>query len=133
MAFLTARPEHRAALRERLGGSPPMMVVGLCAAWCGTCRDFEADFARLAAAYPQALFIWLDIEDDSEIVGDVDVENFPTLAVFRAGAPVHFGISLPQEGVVRRVLEALARDDARAIAVPDAVATLPRRIAGHAG
>ena len=78
------------ALDER-----PLLVVGLCAAWCGTCADFSAAFDRLAASRPDAAFVWLDIEDDADVVGDVDVENFPTLAIYERGRPVHFGTSLP--------------------------------------
>jgi hypothetical protein len=41
---------------------------------------------------------------------------------------VHFGISVPQEQVVRRVLQALAGDAPEA-AVPEEVRSLPARIA----
>jgi thioredoxin reductase (NADPH) len=106
--FLTAKARDLAALREKLMGDPAFVVIGLCAAWCRVCGEFEPAFDRLARERPDALFLWLDIEDDSALVGDVDVENFPTLAVYRDGVAVHFGISLPQEAIVRRVLEALA-------------------------
>jgi thioredoxin reductase (NADPH) len=132
MAYLTARPGDLPALRARLRAGPDFLVIGLCAAWCGTCVDFEEAFARLAAERPHALFIWLDIEDDSALVGDVEVENFPTLAVFRGGQPLFFGVSLPQEPVVRRVLEALATDAPR-IEVREEVRSLPARIAEQVG
>ena len=44
---------------------------------------------RLAEARPEIVFAWADIEDDAEFVGDIDVESFPTLAVFRAGQALH--------------------------------------------
>src|SRR5271163_2030467 len=84
-----------------------LLVIGLCADWCDTCRDFRPAFGRIASLHPEATFIWLDIEDDSAIAGDVDVENFPTLAVFRDDAPMFFGPTLPQEGVVERLVGAL--------------------------
>jgi thioredoxin 1 len=105
-----------------------MIVVGLCAEWCPVCRDFEPAFARLAAEWPAARFVWLDVDDDAAAVGDVDVDDFPTLAVYRDGRALHFGAALPQEALVRRLLLALSRADRAAIEVPDAVATLPERL-----
>ena len=106
-----------------------MVVVGFCATWCRVCTEFRPSFARLAGELPGARFVWLDVEDDSELVGDIEVEDFPTIAVFRGDVPVHFGTTLPHEEVVRRLLLALATDERPAIDVPEAVATLPRRLA----
>ena len=108
--------------------APDMLVVALCAAWCHTCEEFRPAYERIAREFPGAAFVWLDIEDDSDRVDDVEVEDFPTLAVFRGGVPVHFGPSLPHEGVVRRLLQALASETHAAAAVSDAVRTLPGRL-----
>jgi thioredoxin reductase (NADPH) len=108
---------------------PAMMVVCLCAAWCDTCTEFRVAFDRIAAARPQVRFVWLDIEDDSGLCGDIDVENFPTLAVYRDDTLLHFGVSLPQEGTVARLVDALAgRSGADAVAAADAVRALPQRL-----
>lgn len=109
----------------------PLLVVALCAAWCGACREFRPVFERIATVQPDAAFVWLDVEDDSVIAGDIDVENFPTLAVYRNGTAVHFGISLPHEAVIARLVKALA-EGARPIAVGDAVADLPNLLREHA-
>jgi thioredoxin reductase (NADPH) len=106
-----------------------MIVVCLCAAWCDTCTEFRIAFDRLARQRPDMRFIWLDIEDDSALCGDIDVENFPTLAIYRGDTLLHFGVSLPQEGTVARLVDAMAaRADAAAKAA-DAVLELPRRLA----
>ncbi len=105
-----------------------LLVVALCAAWCDTCAEFFEAFEVLAREHDGATFVWLDIEDDASIVGDIDVENFPTLAIFRNGRPQHFGVSLPQAGVVRRVLASLTAASS-AIEVDDAVRRLPRTLA----
>lgn len=126
---LTLRSEHRRVLAERLAQAPAATIIGLCAAWCDTCREFRASFERLADARRDALFVWLDIEDDSAVVGDIEFENFPSLAVFREGVPVFFGATSPQEGVVRRLLAALAHGAPVAVPVPDEVAALPRTLA----
>ena len=83
-------------------------VICLCAQWCGTCRDYRAGFDALAAQFPQVGFDWLDIEERADELGDIDVENFPTLAVFRGEMPVFFGASLPQEGVVASLVMMLS-------------------------
>ena len=94
------------------------LVVGLCAAWCDTCGQFRSDFETLAAKSPETTFVWLDIEDDAETVGDIDIDNFPTIAVFRENRLVHFGVSLPQAGVVSRLLTSLTSEVREAIADP---------------
>jgi thiol-disulfide isomerase/thioredoxin len=60
-----------------------LVVVALCAAWCDTCNEFRTSFERIAERRPDIVFVWLDIEDDSDVCGDIDVENFPTLAIYR--------------------------------------------------
>ena len=96
-----------------------MIVVCLCAAWCDTCTEFRVAFDRIAAARPDMRFVWLDIEDDSELCGDIDVENFPTLAIYRGDTLLHFGVSLPQEGTVARLVDAMAARAAAAAAAPE--------------
>jgi len=105
-----------------------MMVVCFCAAWCDTCTEFRVAFDRIAAARPDMSFVWLDIEDDSDTCGDIDVENFPTLAIYRDGTLLHFGVSLPQEGTVSRLVDAMAAAPAAAAAAPEPVVALPRRL-----
>lgn len=107
----------------------PLVVIALCAEWCGTCREFRPVFERIAAAHPYMLFAWADIEDDAELVGDIDVDNFPTLAIFKGGKPLHFGVSLPLEAVVSRLLQTVAGDDAATFECPPEVKTLGAQLA----
>lgn len=103
-------------------------VVCLCAAWCDTCAEFRLAFDRIAAARPGLRFIWLDIEDDSAICGDIDVENFPTLAIYRGDALLHYGVSLPQEGTVARLVDVISARAEPAAEAPAAVLDLPQRL-----
>lgn len=101
------------------------LVVCLCAAWCDTCTEFRDTFARLERAHPEASFVWLDVEDDAALVGDLDIENFPTLAVFRESAPLFYGVTLPQEGVVTRTLNSVLEQEKPVTAVPKEISGLP--------
>jgi len=104
---------------------PELLVACLCATWCKTCTEFRATFDKLSASNPSSKFVWLDVEDDSTLVGDIEIENFPTLAVFRGDTPLFYGVTMPQEGVVVRTLASLQRPDRDAIQVPDEIAGLP--------
>jgi len=57
--------------------------------------------------------------------GDIDVENFPTLAIYRDRKPLHFGVSLPHETTVGRLVDALADSGQPLADAPDEVAALP--------
>jgi len=102
-----------------------LLVACLCATWCKTCTEFRGTFDKLVAANPGVRFEWLDVEDDSALVGDIEIENFPTLAVFRGDRPLFYGVTMPQEGVVARTLASLLRPDRDAIQVPEEIAGLP--------
>ena len=82
-------------------------AVCLCAGWCGTCRDYRPLFDDLARAHPEVRFEWVDIEDESEIAGDLDVETFPTLLIGRDRTALFLGPLLPQAPVLARLLTSL--------------------------
>lgn len=83
-------------------------VICLCAEWCGTCREYRAGFEALAGEFPDMRFRWVDIEDQADEMGDLDVENFPTILVRRGEDVLFFGTMLPHLGVLRRTLETFA-------------------------
>jgi thioredoxin 1 len=109
--------------------SDPALVVVLCAGWCRVCQAFEPVFASLAAEWPDARFVWLDVDDGADALGEVEVDDFPTLAVYRDGRAIHFGAVLPQAAVVRRVLGSLLTEDRAPIDARAAIHSLPARLA----
>ena len=83
-----------------------LRVVCLCAAWCGVCRDYAALFDDAALAFgAQATFARLDIEDEAELLGDVDVENFPTLLIARGAQALFFGTITPHAQTLTRLVQ----------------------------
>ena len=66
----------------------PLLVACLCAAWCRTCDEYEPMFEGLQHRFGKAArFVWVDIEDEDEAMGPVDVENFPTLLIAHPRKP----------------------------------------------
>lgn len=95
-----------------------LLVACLCAEWCGSCREYRATFAALAAQFAgTADFAWIDVEDEADALGDVDVENFPTLLIVDDGGERFRGPVTPQPQTAERLVRS-ALDGAFA-AAPD--------------
>jgi len=92
-------------------------LICLCADWCGTCREWRPQLAKEAARHPGVRFSWVDIEDQADAMGDVDIETFPTLLIAQGAKARFLGPVLPSTGAIGRLLESL-RADPRAGAVP---------------
>lgn len=56
-------------------------VICLCAQWCGTCRDYTPVFSALHDQRPGLRTHWVDIEDQEDTLGDVDITTFPMLLI----------------------------------------------------
>ena len=105
MHSLTLTTDNRADIAAALAG-PRWIVACLCAQWCGTCTTYRATFEELAARHPDKLFVWVDIEDQAEVVGELDIENFPTLLIQQDDNVAFFGTVLPDGGLAHRMVQA---------------------------
>jgi thioredoxin 1 len=102
--------------------TPPyaeMLVACLCADWCGTCRDYLATFEHVQAQFPGAHFLWIDVENEAELVDPIEVENFPTLLIARRDQAMFFGTVTPHVETLQRLIRTQLADDACALP-PDA-------------
>lgn len=112
----TSSPEDDAAAR--------WTVACLCAGWCRACESFRPIFDQHAVDAPQAAHRWVDIEDEADSIGDLDIETFPTLLIARNGTPLFFGPVLPQAASISKLLASLGAD-ARARTLQDADTLAP--------
>jgi Thioredoxin len=131
-----ARPDADADAAPDAG----WLVACLCARWCNTCEAYRVTFAQVAAQmtaqHPALRFVWVDIEDEADTLGDaaLEVENFPTLMLLQHSRPRFFGTLLPHASTLSRTLTAaLAGELAGAGlgATADALAPGVLRVAAH--
>ncbi|HEY9105463.1 MAG TPA: thioredoxin family protein [Roseateles sp.] len=106
----------------------PIHIACLCAAWCRTCESYQEVFEAACAELPQAglQVHWIDIEDEAEIIGDLDIETFPTLLIADSEHVRFAGPLTPQPETLKRVLRAHLAD-----ATPARVATEYVELAGR--
>lgn len=99
-------------------GPTSLLVVCLCADWCGVCREYQARFEtvslQIQAALPGARFVWLDVEDDADFLHPLDVENFPTLLIGVGDSPRFWGAITPQAATLERLVRSAAQESANA-------------------
>jgi thioredoxin 1 len=102
-------------------------VACLCAAWCGVCRDWQPLFAQQARAHPHMRFAWVDVEDEDDAMGEVDIQTFPTLLVARGTQVLHLAPIPPSASQFTRLLATLQAQPVAAPGLPgDADALLHR-------
>ena len=82
----------------------PLLVACLCAQWCNTCCDYQSTFWQMQQEFPDVSFLWVDIEDQSELVDPVEVENFPTILISASGQPRFFGTVTPHVETLRALI-----------------------------
>lgn len=103
MPSLTLELDNRLQIAERLAGDT-WIVACLCAAWCDVCNSYRAGFNELAAQHPDKCIIWIDVEDQADVVGDLEIENFPTLLIQRNDTVAFFGTVQPDLRLTERLM-----------------------------
>lgn len=106
----------------------PLHVITLCAQWCGTCRDWRPVVDAVAAGQPQLHWRWLDIEDEADVIGDLEVDTLPTLLVARGGDVLFYGPVLPRVELLTRLLGSLAEPVSPAAGTGDEARALWQRL-----
>ncbi|WP_269632143.1 thioredoxin family protein [Pelomonas sp. BJYL3] len=76
------------AIAQRLGQPGAELLVALGAeGWCIKCQSLRPRFEELCATQepPQVTWLWLDLEDHAEFLGDFVPEDLPLLLRWRQG------------------------------------------------
>lgn len=89
-------------------GQEPLRIVALCSAWCGVCRDWRPLFLQAAQAHPEWRFAWVDVEDEDEAMGGVDITTFPSVLIARGGQALFCGPIAPTRAALEQLAAALA-------------------------
>jgi len=117
----------------------PLLVACLCAQWCRTCDAYRDTLlgARESLRLHRDVatrFLWVDIEDEADLIGDLDIEDFPTLLLARGDAILFFGPLLPHAQTIDRLLRGAIAGELPPLSTdalaPD-VRALPGRLRGH--
>lgn len=110
---------------------PPLHVYCLCAAWCDTCTSFRSAFDDVAAQRGAIDFEWIDIEDDSDLFDDIDIDivTFPTILLVAGGRAIFCAPIRPQ----RESLESLLALPAPQAAPPPPLAAPLQALAQRLG
>jgi thiol-disulfide isomerase/thioredoxin len=132
---------HWRPMTARPNLSEPLLVACLCAQWCRTCDAYRDTLVALrdafSEAHPEAALrvVWVDIEDESELIGDLDIEDFPTILLAHGDGVRFFGPLLPHAQTLDRLVRSALAGDlpplAQATLAPD-VRALPARLRTHA-
>ena len=101
--------------------TPSRLVIAcFCAAWCRTCDDYVHVFDGFKKRYAQhADVVWVDIEDQAEVLDDVDVENFPTLLISDQQQVYFWGTVLPHELTATQLIDRVLSGSIEGIDSPD--------------
>jgi thioredoxin 1 len=108
--------------------TPDQWVICLCAEWCGVCREWRDLFEQVAAEHPRVRFAWVDVEDEADAMGEVDVETFPTLLVASGADALFLGPVQPSGAQFKRLLGNLLSEGGGAPAAGAQAAALLKRL-----
>ena len=103
-------------------------VACLCADWCGVCREWLPLFTAQARAHPHMRFAWVDVEDEDDAMGDVDIETFPTVLIARGDEVLFLGPIPPSAAQFTRMLATLEAQPKPAAGIPPNSNDLLRRL-----
>jgi thioredoxin 1 len=82
-----------------------LLVACLCADWCGACREYKPLFDSLAVKFPDVQFLWVDVEDEADLIDPIEVEDFPTILIAADEKPLFFGTVLPHIETLKRLIQ----------------------------
>lgn len=71
------------------------LVSCFCASWCRVCHSYQEIFLDLSQKYSNYCFIWVDIEENADLIDFYDFNDFPTINIEDISKTTFFGPVLP--------------------------------------
>ncbi len=94
-----------------------LWVICLCAQWCGICRQMQASLLQEQRFLPMVRWLWVDIEEHANLLGDLEVETFPTYLIGRRGEVLLYAPGPTQPAAIASYVMPYASDRVAASAV----------------
>ena len=82
----------------------------------------------MALKFPHARFVWVDVEDEADLIDPIEVEDFPTILIANQGKPLFFGTVLPHIETLERLIQAKSVVSDQAAMTDTAVIKLVRSL-----
>jgi hypothetical protein len=82
------------------------------------------------ARFPQIEFLWIDVEDEADLLHPLDIEDFPTLLLAVGNVPRFLGPVTPQAEMLERLIRSQIQDAAAPALADQSVSDLVLRIRG---
>ncbi|KAJ7946850.1 Thioredoxin [Quillaja saponaria] len=79
------------------------IVVHFTASWCMPSVAMNPVFEELAASYPDALFLTVDVDEVKEVATKMDVKAMPTFLLIKDSAPVDKLVGANPEEIRKRI------------------------------
>lgn len=83
------------------------LFVCFCAGWCNSCREYLPQLKKLAKARKDVHFIWVDIEEHADMLGDLDIYKFPSILIQYDNTVAFYSCIHPDAALSERVLQSM--------------------------
>ena len=74
--------------REKVEQASGPVVLDCFAEWCGPCKAIAPKLAQFSVQYPDAKFYKIDVDELSNVAGELGVRAMPTFILFKDGKKV---------------------------------------------
>lgn len=83
--------DNAAEIAHLLNQPNTALVIGLGAEWCQLCTDFKPHFLQLAATEKNILWLWYNLEEHEELLGDFYPETLPLVWMYQGSKLIRYG------------------------------------------
>ena len=73
---------------DALAVSSNLLVIDFYATWCGPCKMLAPVFEEVAAKYPDATFVKVNVDEEEELARKFRISVIPTLVFVKNGEAV---------------------------------------------